>query len=138
MNKLGGISADTLRDTLADVESAKAAKRLMVALAYLDGVSVSELSDRYGVPASTLYYWLDRFEERSLDDAIEDQQRPGRPSKLDGDERAAFETALRKSPRDVGYDADAWSPELVQQHLEETFGVSYSLGHIRHYFGYLL
>ncbi|WP_340100313.1 helix-turn-helix domain-containing protein [Salinibaculum salinum] len=138
MSKLDGVSADALRDRLDDVESAKAAKRLMVALAYLDGVSVSELSDRYGVPASTLYYWLDRFEERSLDDAIEDQQRPGRPSKLDADERAAFETALRQSPRDVGYDADAWSPELAQQHLDETFGVSYSLGHIRHYFGHLL
>jgi transposase len=138
MGKLDGVSADALRDRLDDVESAKAAKRLMVALAYLDGVPVSALSDRYGVPASTLYYWLDRFEERTLDDAIEDQQRPGRPSKLDDDERAAFETALRQSPRDVGYDADAWSPELAQQHLDETFGVSYSLGHIRHYFGQLL
>lgn len=138
MNKLDGVSADVLRERLADVESAKAAKRLMVALAYLDGVSVSELSDRYGVPASTLYYWLDRFEERSLDDAIEDQQRPGRPSKLDDDERATFEATLRNSPNDAGYDADEWTPELAQRHLEETFDVSYSRGHIRHYFGYLL
>lgn len=138
MGKLDGVSADALRDRLADVESAKAAKRLMVALAYQDGVLVSELSDRYGVPASTLYYWLDRFEERTLDDAIEDQKRPGRPSKLDDGERTAFETALRNPPRDAGYDADEWSPELAQRHLEETFDVSYSLGHIRHYFGHLL
>lgn len=138
MGKLDGVSADALRDRLADVESAKAAKRLMVALAYQDGVPVSELSDRYGVPASTLYYWLDRFEERALDDAIEDQKRPGRPSKLDDAERTVFETALRNPPRDAGYDADEWTPELAQRHLEETFDVSYSLGHIRHYFGYLL
>lgn len=138
MGKLDGVSADTLRDRLADVESAKAAKRLMVALAYMDGTPVSELSDRYGIPASTLYYWLDRFEERSLDDAIEDQQRPGRPSKLDDEERAAFEAALRGSPQTAGHDADEWTPELAQQHLEETFDVSYSLGHIRHYFEHLL
>lgn len=138
MNKLDDVSADALRDRLDEVESAKAAKRLMVALAYLDGESVSKLGDRYGIPASTLYYWLDRFEERSLDDAIEDQKRPGRPSKLDDDERAAFEATLRNPPHDVGYDPDEWTPELAQRHLEEEFDVTYSLGHIRHYFGYLL
>jgi transposase len=138
MGKLEGISAARLRDRLDTVESAKAAKRLMVALAYLDGVSVTTLSDRYDIPLSTLYYWLDRFEERSLEDAIEDQARPGRPTKLDDDDRVAFEETLRNPPQDAGYDADEWTPELAKQYLEETFDVSYSAGHIRHYFGHLL
>ncbi|WP_302082378.1 helix-turn-helix domain-containing protein [Salinibaculum rarum] len=138
MGKLEGISAARLRDRLDTVESAKAAKRLMVVLAYLDGVSVTTLSDRYDIPPSTLYYWLDRFEERSLEDAIEDQARPGRPTKLDDDDRVAFEETLRNPPQDAGYDADEWTPELAKQYLEEAFDVSYSAGHIRHYFDHLL
>jgi len=138
MDKLDDIPASTLRGRLDEVESAKAAQRLMVALAYMDGVSVATMSERYGIPASTLYYWLDRFDERSLDDAIEDQKRPGRPSKLGDDERARFEATLQQPPSDVGYEADEWTPELVQQYLEREFDVTYSVGHIHHYFGYLL
>jgi transposase len=138
MDKLDDISAGTLRDRLGEVENAKAAQRLMVALAYKDGVTVATMSERYGIPASTLYYWLDRFENRSLDDAIEDEKRPGRPSKLDADERERFETALRESPRALGYDNEEWTAALAQHHLEREFGVSYSIGHLHHYFGDLL
>jgi transposase len=135
MGKLDDVSVSTLRDTLDDVESAKATKRLMVAIAYADGVSVETLSDRYGFPPSTIYAWLDRFERRSVADAIEDEQRPGRPSKLTDEERAAFEATLGQPPTAVGYDAEQWSPELAKRYLVEAFDVCYSVGHIRNYFG---
>ena len=134
MGKLDDVSAATLRDRLDDVEHAKAAKRLMIALAYIDGVSVDTLSDRYGLPPSTIYYWLDRFQRRPIEDAIEDERRPGRPSKLTDTERNTFEGILRKTPSEAGYDADEWSPELAQRYLEETFDVHYSVGHIRNTF----
>lgn len=138
MGKLDGIDASTLRETLAEVESAKAAKRLMIALAYMNGTPVATLSDRYGIPGSTIYYWLDRFEDRSIEDAIEDEKRPGRPSKLSDDDRAAFEAALQRPPAAAGYDAEEWTAELAQRHLDEAFDVTYSVGHIQNYFGYLL
>jgi site-specific recombinase XerD len=40
MNKLEDVDIDALRDALADASSVKAAKRLMIALAYADGVRV--------------------------------------------------------------------------------------------------
>jgi transposase len=138
MGKLEDTDPVELREALADVESAKATKRLMIALAYMDGTPVTVLSERYDIPGSTIYYWLDRFEDRSVEDAIEDEKRPGRPSKLADDERAAFEAALQQPPSAAGYDADEWTPELAQRHLDEAFDVSYSVGHIQNYFGYLL
>ena len=131
MDKLDDVSSDTLREKLDAVEDVKAAKRLMVALAYKDGVAVSTLADRYGIPKSTLYYWLDRLDEQPVETAVEDDDRPGRPSALDADDRRALFEAVEGAPDDYGYDAEAWTPELVRRHIEREFGVSYSLGHVR-------
>lgn len=131
MDKLSGVSLAALQDHLAEVESPKAAKRLMVAIAYKDGVAVSTLADRYGVPESTLYYWLDRIDEKPIPEAIEDDDRPGRPSELDDDERAALFDALADAPEAYGFDASSWTPQLVREFVEREFGVAYSLGHVR-------
>jgi transposase len=131
MTKLDDVDADELRRTLSTVESAKAAKRIVVALDYLDGVSVSTLARRYGIPRSTLYYWLDRFESEPIRVAVTDEERPGRPRKLDDDGRETLRNHLESSPTEYGYEAPEWTPELVRDHIEDTFGVSYSVGHVR-------
>jgi transposase len=131
MDKLADVDADALREWLDRVEGAKAAKRLMVALAYKDGVAVEAMSRRYGVPRSTLYYWLDRFETAPIAEAIEDEDRPGRPSKLDDDQRRELVAHLDDHPSQHGHDADEWTPDLVRDHIEAAFGVSYSTGHVR-------
>lgn len=131
MGKLDGVDPDDLRQSLSDADSAKAAKRLVVALDYLDDVPVSTLSKRYGIPRSTLYYWLDRFEEEPIEEAVTDEDRPGRPRKLDDDDRSRLRDHLGDDPNAHGIDASEWTPELVQEHIERTFDVSYSLGHVR-------
>lgn len=129
MAKLTDLDPDRLRAALADATEPKAVKRLMVALAYLDDVPVSTLSERYDIPKSTIYYWLDRFENQSLSDALRDEDRPGRPSKLSADEQQLVESTLDDVPRDHGYDADVWTAEVLQRYIEREFGVTYSLGH---------
>ncbi|WP_135854343.1 helix-turn-helix domain-containing protein [Halorussus salinus] len=131
MDKLDGVSLSALQDQLDAADSAKATKRLMVAIAYKDGVSVSVLAERYGVPESTLYYWLDRLADKPLSEAVEDDERPGRPSELSGDEREAVFDALGDSPTAYGFDADSWTPELVREFIDSEYDVSYSLGHVR-------
>lgn len=133
MDKLADISIDRLREALQTAESAKSAKRLMIALAYKDGVSVDVLSARYGLSRSTVYSWLDRFENRSIEGAIHDDSRPGRPPKLDETQQSSVRTALESSPADFAYDKSKWTPELLQQHIEDEYQVSYSLGHIRRF-----
>lgn len=131
MNKLNGVDPDRLRALLVEADDPKAVKRLMVALAYRDGESVAVLSERYDVPRSTVYYWLDRFEERDPADAIRDESRPGRPRKLDAEDRKSLREDLDRDPDDLGYDADGWHPELVREHLDDAYDVEYSLGHVR-------
>lgn len=111
MRKLEGISTERLRTALDDADEAKAATRLVVALAYKDGVHVETLVERYGIPQSTIDDWLDRLENQPLADALRDEPRPGRPPKLSAEQRVEVETWLDGSPRDVGYDSEEWTAE---------------------------
>lgn len=43
-------------------QTPKAAKHLMVALAYEDGVNVEVLAVRYGILQSGISFWLDHFD----------------------------------------------------------------------------
>ena len=131
MNKLEHVDADALRGALADATDPKAVKRLMIALAYDDGVPVDTLSERYGIARSTVYSWLDRFEKHSLADAIHDDPRPGRPAVLDEDQRQELAEALQQRPTAFGLERDSWTPELVQEYIRREYGISYSLGHVR-------
>jgi transposase len=131
MTKLDTIPATDLREALSETTDHKAVRRLMVALAYKDGDSVDRLSDLYGIPSSTVYYWLDRFEERGIEGGLEDESRPGRPPKLDEGDRKSLTADLALSPTDVGYDADEWGPKLARDHIHREYGIEYSLGHVR-------
>lgn len=124
-------SRTDLRRQLDEATDAKEAQRIMIALAHLDGVSVTTLSERYDLPQSTVYYWLSRFSERSVEDAAADDSRPGRPSELSDAERDELAAVLGEPPREHGYDADEWKADLVADLLEREYGVSYSLGHVR-------
>lgn len=131
MAKLSTVAVDELHDALEESPTGKAAKRLMIALAYKDGVSVETLSDRYGIPRSTVYYWLDRFEEMSIEEAVRDDDRPGRPPELTAEERDELRDDLAQSPQTFGFDAESWSTEMIRDHVAEKHGVEYSEGHIR-------
>jgi transposase len=131
MNKLSDVDTDRLRAALATASDAKAAKRLMVALAYADGVRVETLSERYDIPRTTIYSWLDRFERQPVREAITDDHRPGRPPKLDERQRERLAAALADSPDERGHEATEWNPALVRRHIEREYGVTYSLGHAR-------
>ena len=123
MEKLASVSREVLQQALADVATGKAAKQLMIALAYRDGVAVDTLSERYGIPRSTVYYWLDRFEDLPIDEAIEDDDRLGRPPALTADERDQLQTELAQSPTIFGFTAASWSTERIHEHMDH-YGVT--------------
>jgi transposase len=127
MSHLDDVDVDTLRQALERVEGKKPTLRLVAAIAYKNGVTQTELADWFGVRRRTIYNWLRRLDERSLPDALRDEERPGRPRKLDATQRARLVDALRDSPADAGYDDPSWTPSLVQRYVREAFDVEYSV-----------
>ena len=131
MARLEGVPVADLLDALEAAEEAKPTRRLMVAILYKRGHSVPVVADWFEMRENTIYAWFDRLEAEPIERAVRDRPRPGRPPKLDDTERRDLDATLDEPPEAAGYDADAWSPELVKRHIAETYGVEYTRRHVR-------
>lgn len=130
--KISETDTDEIRERLAEQpDDGQAVMRLVAAREYKAGLSPAQIEEKYGWPEGTVYHWLDYIEERDVDDALTDKERSGRPSELSDDQWEQLEEVLEDSPQEVGYDAQIWSPRLVRHYIETTFGVEYSLSHLR-------
>lgn len=127
MEHLEDISVEELQRALDEVEGKKPTQRLLAAIAYKSGVSQTELARWYDVERKTIYNWLQRLDSESLEDAVTDAHRPGRPRKLSDERLRQLEEVLSESPAEYGYDAPAWTPALVRTYIEDAFDVKYSL-----------
>jgi transposase len=128
MEHLDEISVEELQDALDNVEGNKPTQRLLAAIAYKNGVTQTELAEWYDVQRRTIYSWLKRLDtDESLEQAVTDAHRSGRKRKLSETEQQEFEDTVHDPPEEVGIDAPAWTPALVQQYLEEAYGVEYSI-----------
>lgn len=127
--KLGGIDEEQLRQQLRTETDAKAVKRLTVALLYAAGSSPYKIERLLGIPAQTVYDWLDTVAERE-GVALGDLPRGGSSSRLTDDQWELLTATLAMSPSETGYDAPAWTPPLVRGHIADTFNVEYSHAHM--------
>ena len=128
--KLDAISMETLQRRLHEAAGRKATLRLVVAIEYKDGTPAEKIAAKYDVPRATVYDWLDRFEERGLDDALCDATPPGKERALTASQQRDLEVTLRRAPTEAGYDAGGWTTALVQQHVQDQFDVTYSRRHV--------
>jgi transposase len=128
MNHLDEISVEELQDALDNVDGTKPTQRLLAAIAYKNGVTQTELAEWYGVQRRTIHSWLNRLgTDESIEQAVRDDKRTGRKRKLSEKQQEEFEATVHEPPKEVGIDAPAWTPALVQQFLEETYDVEYSI-----------
>jgi len=127
MEHLDEIAVDDLHEALASVEEKTPTQRLLVAIAFKNGVTQTELAEWYDVERKTIYSWLMRFDtDEPLSEAATDSHRSGRKRKLSEEQQEDFEQMVQEPPSETGIDAPAWTPALVQQYLEDTYGVEYS------------
>jgi transposase len=131
MGRLGHVTLEALREQLKETEEKVPAQRLLTAIGRKQGDTIAELAERHDVTEKTIQNWLDRFEERPIDQAPYDEHRSGRPPKLTNEERDAFLADLHKSPSMFGYDSQTWTPELAKEHLEDRYDAEYSTRHVR-------
>lgn len=131
MGTLEDVSTEELETGLTEIEGYREARRLLAAIIYKRGPSVPMIAEWLDVREATVYEWFDRLETEPLAEAVRDEPRPGRPSKLGEEQWEQFRAAVTESPEELGYDASAWTGEIARQYLEATFGVVYSARHAR-------
>ena len=113
MARLEEIPVEELENTMVETDGYREVQRLIAAIIYKRGPSVPMLAEWLDKREATIYEWFNRLEDQPIREAIQDEQRPGRPSKLTDEEHNQFEAALMNSPEDIGYDAPAWTPKLA-------------------------
>jgi transposase/DNA-binding PadR family transcriptional regulator len=103
MEHLDEITVEELQDALDNVERKKPAERLVAAIAYKNGVTQDELSERYDVRQKTIYRWLKRLDtDESLEHAVANARRLGRKRKLSETQQQEFEETVHDPPEAAG------------------------------------
>jgi len=66
MTYLAHITADDLRQVLAEVEGKTPTQRVLAGISYKDGVAQTTIAERYGVHRNTVRNWLERLERLAI------------------------------------------------------------------------
>ncbi len=100
------------------------------ALLWLDaGESVEQVAELLRVSRRAVYYWVERFHDRSdleLPQRLADAPRSGRP-RAGGDGIDGWVAQIIDAdPRDVGYHATVWTAPLLRQYLRDHHDIAVS------------
>src|SRR5512135_71226 len=94
-----------------------------LALLWLDeGESAEQVAEALHVSRRTVYYWAERFGQRSefdLRQRLADDPRPGRPRAAGGGVDSRIALVIDTDPRDLGYHSTAWTAPLLRQYLRD-------------------
>ena len=130
MGRVHHLSLDELHEQLDRTEGNVPTQRVLAAIGRKQGATLEDLAERHNVAEKTIWNWLDRFADRPLKEAPYDDERSGRPAKLSDEAKADFLADLQHSPEELGYHRHSWYPVLAHHHLQEEYGVEYSLRHV--------
>lgn len=126
MGRLDDITLDELHELKEQTDEGKPRERVLAAIGRKQGAQLDTLAERHGVVEKTIRNWLDRFEEEPIEHAPYDAPRPGGPAKVEGADREQLFEQLQQPPTELGYDQQAWSPQLLLHYVKEEYGVEYS------------
>jgi transposase len=115
--------AFVLQDEIRRSEESKYDHRLHAVLLVAKGMSCPEASDYLGDSERTLRYWINRYMQKGLQGLV-DNERPGRPSRLTGEQIERINRALRGKPEDVGLRGGIWDGKLLSAFIQKEFQVS--------------
>jgi transposase len=104
-------------------------RRLTALVGLAEERPVAELAERLGVCEATIYAWLRAF----LVDrwaSLCPRRSPGRPPKLTSSQKARLKEVITAGPEAAGYPTGCWNSALVQDWIEQEFGVLYSVKYV--------
>ncbi len=78
---------------------------------------------------NTVAKWLSAYEHKGFL-GLYDVPISGRPSRLSKDQQEQIATWLDDPPREEGYQQSNWTLKLVNHHLLQEFGTSFSLNYV--------
>ena len=117
-------------ETMAQQEVGRVALRAQLILLSSRGYSVQHIQEIQQITHVTVYKWLDRFEADGPA-GLYDEDRSGRPPKMDDEAMQVLAAAVEQSPTGLGYNFTTWTLPLLVSHLEQQLGLTVSTETIR-------
>ena len=126
MRKLQIQDAETIelaiQNEILRSEVARYDHRLHGILLACRGYNSYEIGDLFGQNPTTVQRWIRAFEKNGLS-GLQDTERSGRPTSLTPKQFREIDSALRKSPRDFGYEQNLWDGKMLSYHIAHTYRV---------------
>ena len=111
-----------LQDEIRRSQEARYDHRLHGLLLVAQGMNCCQVAELLGDAPRTVAYWVEKFEQKGLA-GLQEGGRSGRPSKLDADQLADLQRALRGKPRDVGLAGTLGDGKTMAAYLRQTHRV---------------
>lgn len=90
------------------------------------GHSCYEIANCFGETPRTLERWVRQFESQGIS-GLKDDQKPGRPKKLNTDQLKHITHDIYNPPSKFAYSKMGWDGKLLATHLKNRFGITLSV-----------
>lgn len=107
----------------------QALRRAQGLLGVLRGDRYEDIAQIVGVGVETLRLWINSFLLNGLR-SIKFKKSRGRPPKLSKEQKMRLKQAIKSGPEEAGYTSGCWNSAIVQDFIQKTFNVFYSVHYI--------
>jgi putative transposase len=104
-------------------------RRLLAAQDLQQGLSQSQIARRFGVSRTTASRWHRTLAGTGVE-GLRKRRAPGRPSRLNGEQRTQIVELYAAGPRAAGYESDRWTTARLANAIFTRFGVKYDPDHV--------
>jgi transposase len=99
-------------------------------LLLIDGKSCPEIAQWLYREEDTIRSWVHAFNREGLQ-GMEHEVIPGRPAWLTAEQRTEVKEAVRRCPRELGYNMSVWTTKVVRHFIATRLGVEYCRERVR-------
>jgi transposase len=111
-----------LQDEIRRSDESRYDHRLHGLLLVAQGMTAPQVGRMLGDSTRTVQYWVRRFDQEGLS-GLAEGDRPGRPRRLTQTQMRSVESALRRTPEDVGLSGTLWDGKTLSAYLDRQFDV---------------
>ena len=111
-----------LQDEIRRSEESRYDHRLHGLLLVAQGMSCHQVSELLGDAPRTVAYWVRRFESDGLT-GLTEEERSGRPRRLDEEQIRNIDAALRLRPSDFGLTGNLWDGKTLSAYVKRRWDV---------------
>jgi transposase len=111
-----------LQDEIRRSEEAKYDHRLHALLLLAKGMTCPQVADYLGDSERTVRYWIKRYQRDGLQGLVENE-RSGRPARLNPKQLERIASVLRGIPEDVGLRGGIWDGKSLSAFIQKQFRI---------------